>query len=243
MSLPPAGPRQLAFDLPARAAYGRADFFASPANRLALATVENWQNWPGGRLLLTGPAGAGKTHLAHIWAAETGATVLRAADLAGEDVDGLIRAGDVAVDGVCALAGQAGGETALFHLLNLATQQGRRVLLTARAAPRDWGLRLPDLLSRVQAMPAARLEAPDDALLSAVLVKLFADRQLAVPEALIPYLVARMERSIAAARDLVATLDALSLASRKPVSRAMAAKLLDNPDEAADNAGNRASTL
>ncbi|MBE0552217.1 MAG: chromosomal replication initiator DnaA, partial [Rhodobacteraceae bacterium] len=96
-----------------------------------------------------------------------------------------------------------------------------------RTPPRDWGLRLPDLLSRMQAAGLARLDEPDDALLSAVLVKLFADRQIAVPVALIGWLVSRMERSIAAARDLVAQLDARALAEGRPVSRALAAELLD----------------
>lgn len=225
----------MAFDLPADPAWGRADFFASPANRLALATVDNWANWPGGRLLLTGPSGSGKTHLAHIWAAETGAAILPGAQLAGALVDQVTEAGDIAVEDAEALAGHPPAETALFHLLNLAAARGRRVLVTANRAPRDWGLALPDLLSRVQAMPVARLEAPDDALLSAVLVKLFSDRQLTVPETLIPYLLARMERSIAAARRLVAALDALSLAEQRPITRAMAAKLLDKAGTEAQN--------
>lgn len=227
-------PSQMAFDLPALDAYGRDDFFASPANRLALATVENWANWPDGRLLLTGPAGSGKTHLTHIWAAETGATIVPGAGLSAARVDALVAAGDVAVEDAEAVARDPADQTALFHLLNLTAAQGRRVLLTSAGSPRDWGLGLPDLLSRVQAMQAARLDAPDDALLSAVLVKLFADRQLVVPETLIPYLLARMERSVEAARDLVAALDAQSLASRKPVSRAMAAKLLDKADDPAE---------
>lgn len=225
-----AVPRQMAFDLPARPALGRADFYLSPANRLALATVENWQNWPSGRLWVMGPAGSGKTHLAHIWAAEAGAHIVQAADLRPEGIDTLVALGDLVAEDVDQAAGDARAEAALFHLLNLTAAQGRRLMFTASAAPRDLGIGLPDLLSRAQSMPLTRLEAPDDALLSAVLVKLFADRQLAVPDALIPYLLVRMERSIAAARALVAALDAHSLAERKPITRTMAANLLDKAE-------------
>ncbi|MFZ1479477.1 MAG: chromosomal replication initiator DnaA, partial [Paracoccaceae bacterium] len=103
-----------------------------------------------------------------------------------------------------------------------------RLLLTAAAPPRDWGLHLADLLSRLQAAPVAQLQAPDDALLSAVLIKLFADRQITVPPNLIPYLVARMPRSIDAARALVADLDARALQDGRAITRALAADLLDS---------------
>ena len=222
--------RQLAFDLPARDGMTRAEFFVSPANALALAALDGWQGWPGGKMLLLGPPGAGKTHLAQIWVAETGAALVPAADLAGADIPGLAAAGRVAVEDAAAIAGNPQAEAALFHLHNLLAQTGGALLLTAETPPRDWGLRLPDLLSRVQAAPVTRIEAPDDALLSAVLVKLFADRQLAVAPNLIPYLVARMPRSVGAARALVAALDAAALAEGRPVTRSLAAGLLP-PEE------------
>lgn len=222
-------PRQMAFDLGSSESLTREAFFASPANALALATVDGWQTWPGRRLLLTGPSGAGKTHLAQVWAAETGALILPGEALAALDPTTLpLR---LVVEDADEQAGLPAHEEALFHLVNRMVAAGGHLLLTARTSPRDWGLGLPDLLSRLQATAIARLEAPDDALLSAVLVKLFADRQIAVPPNLIPYLASRMERSIAAARQLVAGLDARALALGRPVTRALAAELLDSAEE------------
>ena len=224
IALPPEAPRQLAFDLPARALYQRGDFFTSSANAAALAALEDWRHWPGGKLVLTGPEGSGKTHLAHIWAALSGAVFLRAGDLAGLDLTPLSGAA-VVVEDAADLAGDAAAETALFHLHNLVTLGGH-LLLTAPTPPRDWGIVLADLASRLQAAPLAQLQAPDDALLAAVLVKLFADRQISVNTTLIQYLIARMDRSFGAARALVAALDAAALARGGPVSRALAAEVL-----------------
>ncbi|MGV8984884.1 MAG: chromosomal replication initiator DnaA [Cypionkella sp.] len=214
---------QLAFDLPAREAWTRADFFTTSANDAALHAVEGWRDWPGGRLMLLGPSGSGKTHLAHIWAEEVGAIWLSPESLS-ERLAEIPSDARVILDGAHRVAGQA--ETALFYLYNRLIPQGY-LLLTAPAAPRDWRLGLPDLLSRLQAMPVARLEAPDDALLAAVLVKLLADRQITAPSNLIPYLLPRMERSIAAARAVVAALDARSLATQRPITRQLAAEVLD----------------
>ncbi|WP_434619601.1 chromosomal replication initiator DnaA [Tabrizicola sp. M-4] len=221
--------RQLAFDLPAREAWRREDFFPSPANAAALAAVDDWRNWPGGKLVLTGPKGSGKTHLARLWAAEAGAALLPAADLATADLPALSSHGAVAVENAETAAGNPQAEAAFFHLHNLVTQSGH-LLVTASLPPRDWGLALPDLASRLQAAALARIEPPDDALLSAVLIKLFADRQITVPPALIPYLVARMERSIDAARAIVAALDARALAEGRPITRQLAADLLGSID-------------
>jgi chromosomal replication initiation ATPase DnaA len=217
--------RQLAFDLPNPEAMTREHFFAAPSNALALATVEGWQDWPGRKLLLVGPEGAGKTHLAHIWAALAGAVILAATDLADTDIASLTGRAVVVED-----ADRIGtAETQLFHLHNLVTSTGA-LLLTARTPPRDWDLTLPDLKSRMQATPIAQLDGPDDALLSAVLVKLFADRQVAVPANLIPYLISRMPRSIGAARALVAAMDARALAAGRPITRSLAAEVLGTSD-------------
>ncbi len=215
--------RQLAFDLPPTEALSRADFFVSPSNALALQAVEGWRDWPGGKLVLVGPEGSGKTHLAHIWAEASGAVILQARDLAEVDIAALAGRA-VAVED----AQQIGmAEAALFHLHNVVTAGGT-LLLTATTPPRDWGLHLADLLSRMQAAQVANLMAPDDGLLSAVLVKLFADRQVAVAPNLIPYLVSRMPRSVGAARGLVAALDAQALALGRPVTRALAGDVLDS---------------
>lgn len=216
--------RQLAFDLPPQDNFRRDDLIVTPSNRLALAALDGWRGWPGGRMLLVGPKGAGKTHLAAIWADETGAVRLPAAGLAGANLPSLGAA--VAVEDAEAVAGNPAAEAALFHLHNLLAASGR-LLVTAAAPPRDWGLRLPDLLSRMQAAALTRLEAPDDTLLFGVLSKLFADRQIAAPPGLIPYLLARMPRSIGAARALVATLDARALAEGRPIGLRLAAEVLD----------------
>ena len=214
--------RQLAFDLPGTEALTRADFFVSPSNAHALQAVDSWRDWPGGKLLLVGPEGSGKTHLAHVWAEAAGAVILQAESLVRTDIAALADRA-VAVEDAHRIGT---GEAALFHLHNVVTAGGA-LLLTATTPPRDWGLRLADLLSRMQAAAVARLEAPDDALLSAVLIKLFADRQVAVAPNLIPYLVSRMSRSVGAARALVAALDARALALGRPVTRALAAEILE----------------
>lgn len=214
--------RQLAFDLPGNEALTRADFFVAPSNARALQAVESWQDWPGAKLLLIGPEGAGKTHLANVWAELSGAVILSAEALGEVDIAALAGR-PVAVEDAH-LIGKA--ESALFHMHNVVTTGGA-LLLTAPTPPRDWGLQLADLQSRVQAASVARLEAPDDGLLSVVLIKLFADRQVAVPPNLIPYLISRMPRSIGAARALVAALDGRALALGRPVTRALAGEVLD----------------
>jgi chromosomal replication initiation ATPase DnaA len=214
---------QLAFDLPSRAAYSRADFFPSPANAAALAAITTPQDWPGGRMILIGPPGSGKTHLAHLWATAHHATLIAAPDLASADLLALAH-GPVVVEDADTMPPET--EPALFHLHNLMAGLVP-LLITAKTPPRDWGLTLPDLASRMQAMAITRLDPPDDALLAAVLIKLFADRQIAVPPNLIPYLVTRMPRSIGAARALVTALDAHALALGRPITRQLAAGVLE----------------
>jgi chromosomal replication initiation ATPase DnaA len=218
--------RQLPLDLAAAPSYARDAFLPAACNRAALLRLEAWGSWPSGKLILSGPPASGKTHLAHIWAQAADATVARGAELSAAAVPDLARR-NVAVDGAEVLAARPEGERALLHLHNALRDAGRALLMTARAEPGRWGVALPDLESRVTATDHVRLDPPDEALLAAVLVKLFADRQLAVSPALIGWMVARMERSLAAARDIVAALDAAAFAAKGPVTRDMAAALLD----------------
>lgn len=226
--------RQLPLDLPLREARGRGDFFVSPANALALAALDDWRHWPDAKAVLCGPAGSGKTHLAAVWAAETGATVLGAGDLPGADLPALVAGGAVVVEDAEGIGGQDLAERALFHLHNMLAEVGAPMLVTARLPPRDWGIVLPDLETRLVAAPLIRLEPPDDALLSAVLLKLFADRQLTPAPGVIDWLMLRMPRSLQAAGTIVAALDARSLADRRPVTVALArivlATLVETPE-------------
>lgn len=216
---------QLGFDLPVRAALGREDFFVSPANAMAVALLEGWQGWPGRKLLLIGPAGAGKTHLAHVWAAQSRARILPAAGLEQADIPALAQ-GHVVVEDIDQIAGQQGAEQALFHLHNLVIAEGHSLLLTSACAPQHLGLSLPDLQSRVQGCQSASLGAPDDRLLGAVLMKLFADRQLMPTPDTLPYLVRWMTRSFDSARQIVAEMDAQALAQGRPLNRALAREVL-----------------
>lgn len=217
---------QLGFDLPVRTALDRDDFMVAPSNAVALSLVDGWRDWPRGKLVLSGPEGAGKTHLTHVWATETGARITRAPDLTEAQAASLFD-GPAVIEDVPAIAQDTGPQTALFHLHNALAAAGHPLLLTGRGAPGHWRLSLPDLQSRIAAAGHAALAPPDDTLLAAVLAKQFADRQLRPRADVIPYLVPRMERSFAAARHLVHALDARSLATQKPITRAMAAQVLD----------------
>lgn len=216
--------RQIPLELPSRPATGRSEFFVSGANETALAALDAWDRWPGGKHVLIGPEGSGKTHLAHIWAEAAGARVVAAARLEEAHVPELSEHGRVAVEDVPGLP--PASERALLHLHNLLAARGGSLLMTGRGAPPLWGVALPDLASRIEAAAVSRLHPPDDALLAALLVKLFADRQMRAPPALVAWLLPRMERSFAAAQRIVARLDALTLAEGKPVSRSLAARVL-----------------
>lgn len=220
--------RQLTLDLPVRPALGREDFFVSPANALALSVIDAPLDWPQGKLVLVGPEGAGKTHLAQVFAAATGALVLAAHDLAAADLPMLVAEPAIVIEDADRIAGDAGAEAALFHLHNLALAEGTRLLLTARTPPNRWGLQLPDLASRMQATQIAALDPPDDALLAAVLVKHFADRQVRVPGGLVPYLVTRMDRSLGMAHRLADELDRRALSQSRPIGQKLAAEVLDS---------------
>lgn len=221
-------PRQLPLDLTIPPAHGRADFLPAPANEQALALLDRPATWPQGRLLLTGPDGAGKTHMASFWAFEQGAARVEAAALGPDAADALIAPGGaLVIENLHRVAGDAEAERALFHLWNLSATRGALLLLTARGAPRDWGLCLPDLRSRLEATSLVRLDPPDDALLTMVLVKLFADRQLFPGVGVVEALVRRMERDLGQARRLVAAIDRTALAEGRAVTRPLALAALE----------------
>jgi chromosomal replication initiation ATPase DnaA len=216
-------PRQLALALGHAARLAREDFLEGPSNAAAFALIGRWPDWPALNLLLVGPAGSGKTHLASVWAEEAGARVMSARMLDEVSLSTALATGALVIED---LAAGSFDERALFHLLNLARAERAYVLLTARSAPSGWKVEVPDLGSRLREIPAATLTPPDDALLRAVLVKLFADRQVAVDENLISYIATRIERSFAAARAIVADLDREALRQQRPVTRALAGELL-----------------
>jgi DnaA regulatory inactivator Hda len=224
-----SGPEQLVLDLARRPALGRADFFVSGGNALALAQVDRWPDWPGGKLALIGPIGSGKTHLVHVWAARAEAIILDSAVLGGLEVTSVPAAAAVAVED-CDAGLTDAAETVLFHLHNRLAASGGSLLVTGVEPPARWPLRLPDLASRLRAAPVAVLEAPDDALLAAVMVKLFDDRQLPVPSEVVDFLLSRMERSFEAAERLVARIDRLGLARRRAVTLRLAAEALQAED-------------
>jgi chromosomal replication initiation ATPase DnaA len=222
-SVPPQRPRQLVFDLPVDSRHGVEDFLIGPSNEAAYGLVESWPNWPDAWLRLVGPEGAGKTHLAAIWAGRAHAWTVPVADVTDANVPHLVSGGALVVED-CDRGLR--DEAALFHLMNAVKARGGFLLLTARTAPDRWGLRVPDLLSRLRLAPHATIDPPDDALLRALLVKLFIDRQLVVDTGIIEALTLRMERSFAAARAIVDALDRLSLERGRRVTRALAGEVL-----------------
>ena len=220
-------PRQLALALPHAESFARDDFLTGASNEAALATIERWPDWADRVLALTGPEGAGKSHLAAIWVEKAGARRVAARALGETDLLHALATGALVVEDTS----DELDERALFHLLNLVREEDGYLLLTSRTPPATWGLALPDLASRLRAVPVVTVSAPDDALLRAVMVKLFADRQLAVDENLIAYLATRIERSFAAARETVERLDREALRQKRGVTRALAAELLGSPAE------------
>src|SRR3954464_10541469 len=205
---PRHGPTQLALALDHGESLAREDFLAGPSNHAALSLIERWPDWPSRTVLLRGPEGSGKTHLAAIWAREAGARTLAPRRLDSAEVPIALATGALVLDN---LAEDSFDEAALFHLLNLAREERAYVLITARTAPAGWRISVAGLAPGLRALPVVALNAPDDALLRAVIVKLFADRQLAVDESLVGFLTHRIERSFAAAREAVRMLDAEAL--------------------------------
>ena len=218
-------PRQLAFALPHAESLTRDNFLEGPANEAGLALVESWPDWPNRTMLLVGPEGSGKSHLAAIWAEQSGARSTSAHAISAAAVPGALATGALVVED---LRPSDFDERALFHLMNLAREDAAFVLITSRLAPSAFDVELRDLRSRLRAVPTVSLQPPDDQLFRALIVKFCADRQLAVDETVVSYLATRIERSYAAVRQAVELLDTEALRLGRPVTRALAAELLRN---------------
>jgi chromosomal replication initiation ATPase DnaA len=217
---------QLAFDLPHRPALGRADFVVSGCNAAALGWIERWPDWPSRTLVLHGPSGSGKSHLAHLWCARSGGRLVVGDAVPQSPPDRVAAARAVAIDNA-----EEAPEESLLHLYNCCHEAGAGLLIVAREAPPAWPIALADLASRLRAAPAVAIAPPDDVLLGAVLVKHFADRQVRVAPGVIAFLVRRMERSFAAAASVAARLDRTALGAGRSISIALARRVLA---EAAD---------
>lgn len=213
---------QLALDFGLRPALGEADFLVAACNQQAIQWLDRWPNWPAPALTVHGPAGCGKTHLARVFAARSGAPIIAAATLATDEVPAQLGAARAAVVDD---ADRAGAE-ALLHLYNVLAERQGHLLLTAQAPPARWPGLLPDLRSRLAAAPAVAVEAPDEALLAALLVKLFADRQVAVGDEVVLFLSRQIERSFEAARRVVADLDAAALREQRGITIPLARAVL-----------------
>ena len=216
-------PRQLAFALPHAESLTRDNFLEGPANAAGLALVDSWPDWPNRIMLLVGPEGSGKSHLAAIWAEQAGGRSTSARALSAAAVPGALATGALVVED---LRASDFDERALFHLINLAREDEAFVLITARLPPSAFEIELRDLRSRLRAVPTVPLLPPDDQLFRALIVKFCADRQLTVDETVVSYLTTRIERSYAAVRQAVELLDAEALRLGRPVTRALAAELL-----------------
>jgi chromosomal replication initiation ATPase DnaA len=214
-------PRQLALALDHAESYAREDFLSGPCNESALALIDSWPDWPARAIALVGQEGSGKTHLATIWAAAAGARVVSGRSLAEAGLPGALATGALVVEDAAATEDQS----ALFHLINLAREEGVFLLFTSRTLPSLWPVTIPDVVSRLRALPVVMLYAPDDAMLRGVIVKLAADRQLSLDESVVGYLSTHIERSFAAARAAVIALDREALRLGRPPSRALAAEM------------------
>jgi chromosomal replication initiation ATPase DnaA len=215
--------RQLVLDIAPEPRYEEEEFLVSHSNAAAHAAINLWPDWPGGTLILVGPAGAGKTHLGTIWAGRAGAAIIPAADFGKADVAGLATGRSVLVEDADDLTAH---EPRLFHLLNILAETGGSLLLTALTFPNCWGFQVPDLLSRLRRAMVAEIFPPDDDLIRAVLVKLLVDRQLTIDMSVIDYVLTRLEPTLDAVRRLVEGLDREALSRGRRITRPIAADVL-----------------
>lgn len=218
-------PQQLVFDLPHLDAFEAEDFLISRCNEAAVNLINQWPDWPGHAVVLSGPAGSGKSHLVSVWRQRSSADAISMLDVTPAAIERFQQSGKLAIEDVA--EGYAPDtERLIFHLLNQARESKGQILLTCRQPPGELGISLPDLRSRLRALPVAEIQPIDDALLAGLLIKLFSDRQLGIDPGVIKYLTRHMERSAQAARSIVERIDRLALATHRKVTRTLAAEAL-----------------
>jgi chromosomal replication initiation ATPase DnaA len=217
---------QLTLDLPHRAALGAEDFLVSDCNLAAVRLIDSWPDWPDRVQLLIGPASSGKTHLVRVWQALSNAYVLDPATLDIGTIDALGEGTALAVEDADRVAYD---DKALFHLLNLAREKRLFVLITARVSPARWNTALPDLASRLSALPVTEIGAADEALLRTVMLKHFADRQLDIDPKVLEFMALHVDRSLQAAAAAVEAVDKAALAKGRKISRQLVNEVLAKP--------------
>ncbi len=222
----PQKPKQLPLDLGHQTGYSRDELIVTPSNTAAVNLIDQWPEWPASFMILAGPHGSGKSHLASIWAQKAEAVVV------DPEIPGAIEAAakanaNVLIDGI---GDRALDEKALFHLINAAREGGRHLLITSRRWPSQWPVTLPDLMSRIKSAPMVEIAEPDDDLLSGVITKLFSDRQIAIDNMVVRFLVSRIERSLATAQNIVARIDRAALEQQARVTRQLASSVLTEMD-------------
>jgi chromosomal replication initiation ATPase DnaA len=217
---------QLSFSLPKKETLDRDNYFVSQANQGAVSLIEDWINWPSRKLILVGSEGSGKTHLGHLWASEVGATIINATTLMEQQISELSKA-PVLVEDINEIQRNQPVEIVLFHLHNLLYSEGHSLLMTSQILPGRLSFSLEDLQSRIEASTIAKLHPVDDDLLGAILIKMFADRQIHFSDKLLTYVLSRVERSYTAAKLFVEEVDSKAMAESRVIGKKLVRDILE----------------
>lgn len=217
---------QLSFSLPKKETLDRDNYFVSQANQGAVSLIEDWINWPSRKLILVGSEGSGKTHLGHLWASEVGATIINATTLMEQQISELSKA-PVLVEDINEIQRNQPVEIVLFHLHNLLYSEGHSLLMTSQILPGRLSFSLEDLQSRIEASTTAKLHPVDDNLLGAILIKMFADRQIYFSDKLLTYVLSRVERSYTAAKLFVEEVDSKAMAESRVIGKKLVRDILE----------------